>query len=286
MSSRNNRARAHEALVGGSLSDTVTLPTYVHERAMKAVKGTVHDSRERSIHFAHRRDRWSGGLALRGKPASPTGARTNRAHAIIASVTSPVLTMHTHPSINENHVLDSVAYANWHGARNDTELAIYTARELQLRRAVFMLPSTPDIRNMLANQMSSIGHMVSSEGGHFLAISNDQYGVKRNSPLSSLDYFERDELIRQHVSPIKSYIEIVYREYRTKAEMDARNVYAAQRSVIAGTLAAGYACYFTPDIENPSLERIPVSGILSNSKCSLLSGGFDDSGEGCRLVDG
>src|SRR5665213_2524195 len=162
---------------------TLTLPDYIHTRALEAVTDTLGDDRERSIFFRYRRERWIGGMSVRGpvvnidhETASAAG-HANILHTLWADLYPPHVHFHSHPTLTpepEPFEAQLVPALEEAGLTPDANmLALAKDASTKLMGAVLAMPSRGDIYKLLIQSPASVASMVAGEKGRFLCVHRD-----------------------------------------------------------------------------------------------------------------
>ncbi len=245
--SSETRRRTFEALVGLSqqeatdngLPTTITLPDLIHGVATRAVLATIEDGRERSALLHIDDGRWKSGALLRGPRPTGTGLETrgNRLHNLINMLREGRLYMHTHPGVTDKIV--RMAQANL--STGDKEPSPEVIR--RAAQAIVSVPSSGDA-GFFTHRGSAAFLIPSGEGTLFLGIHQQ---MLRGDP----DIKEKADAADQQASKVRG---IVYRASMLGHELPLLRQAAAE--TIAGILSPQFACYFSSDIANPTLQRL------------------------------
>lgn len=258
MREKATKENALEALIGAAPEDlpsdypaVVYLPENIHERALDAINNTADDFRERSINFSYGKDRWMGGIALRGPALNgDRGASTNLPHGIISLFSQPHLLFHTHPHPNQHHVDQATENIRKRGGKTEQEILedeLYYSRFME---QTFALPSGNDVTVAFANSQGAIGGLISSEGGHFLQVLKNVHepNLRPFSNVSgnglgrkSIEAGQKQDNLMQNI--VDSY----------PLGNDAQQKILDATAVL---LSSKYVCYFSDDPENAELKKL------------------------------
>lgn len=228
----------------------VTLPDAVHGSVIEAVQETHADGRERKVGYRYRYGQWVPGIKRTGSAIRilPDGQPTVANAGSSLYVFRPAIHMHTHPTPDPDSVVKSVdlrvkaAGAEW----DDDRKKELSDRESRFHAGSHMLPSGGDIAAMHSISFGTVGNMIASSGGLFLAVR---------------DLNEKEYLNPPNPEPMKN--DTAFYELLLKQVLKQGPSSLIVREVILGAaakvLSHRYTTYFSDDPENPNLARVDTN---------------------------
>lgn len=241
--------------------DELTLPQHLHSKILSALDRTVNDGHERSLHFRHRRDRWYGGLAVKGTQYDiASGAHISWMHLNSTIFYPPHVHVHTHPLPDEGDIRNELEKHNSIIGGDKETLRRQLPFIQKSSRALSSLPSGDDVFRSLNEPMASIANLVAAESGSFLWVHRDINSKALLVNSFSAAFFEKRSRARNSATYIGECDGVAFQNLAHAT--DIRQQLLDSR---VEALRSAYVCYSSKDPDSTSLvkvENVPTGGMV------------------------
>lgn len=205
--------------------EQLTLPENILASTRQLVSETNIDQRRRSRNFQYRKDAWQGGAAVKGA-LNETSCKDhlgtpNKYRELVARMWWPSLHVHTHPSV--------------------LPTAFLPVQHELLETPI--LPTLDDVHRLNYNLGATVGNLMASKGGLFLALRHDLEHVSYGS--------------YSRLSPNVSEVNATLAGAAAQAIIEPTHKrHEVLMGAITQSLQDRFVCYFSGDPEAPYIERV------------------------------
>lgn len=225
----------------------VTLPEYVHQKTLNALSETVQDSRERSMRFSYRKEKWCGGLAMRGTKFEDGNARASELHKVSTVIFPPHVYMHTHPDVTAEQVDRSVEMSQISGVEPVNLPAVVR----QIIQIIHRTPSDGDVFRAIHEPAGSVGQLLVSSYGIFAWVHKNLATTKGIRQSTFSPQYRRKMMFARQVQHFVAEADEAALTNISSIESLAGNILQTR----AQALDSAYFCYSNEDPENPALTK-------------------------------
>jgi hypothetical protein len=239
--------------------ETLTLPGYIHRKAISAVNDTA-DGSERSVNFDFLDNRWISngtytGTGIFVNAYGEVGANTGKIDALRSTVLPPFVHLHTHPSLGRETASESISIRASLGKWDEGKQVVESQKMLDYWVTTQPTPSAVDIRCYLNHASGRLINIISSDEGQFIC-------VKKSLSMLGLCMLRRTLGIQKDLFKqrrLNGDIACAAFSRRTLYEAYDGGDYPSREEILylaSKLLSTDYVSYFSEDLENPALQRI------------------------------